>query len=113
MAKYIVCVQCMSLYLNMANAPVKIWGKFSQYALQILDFTLNMPHEILGPVAPPTLIYPEYLPRECVTPPTPLPLTTSLTLSLRVSSMVPLSYHCQDKATQSPPPSPLHSPHLC
>ena len=43
----------MSLYLNMANAPVKIWGKFSQYALQILDFTLNMPHEILGPVAPP------------------------------------------------------------
>ena len=48
-----VCVQCMSLYLNMANAPVKIWGKFSQYALQILDFTLNMPHEILGPVAPP------------------------------------------------------------
>ena len=43
----------MSLYLNMANARVKIWGKFSQYALQILDFTLNMPHEILGPVAPP------------------------------------------------------------
>ena len=37
----------------MANAPEKIWGKFSQYALQILDFTLNMPHEILGPVAPP------------------------------------------------------------
>ena len=32
-----------------------------------------MPHEILGPVAPPTLIYPEYLPRECVTPPTPPP----------------------------------------
>ena len=51
----------------MANAPVKIWGKFSQYALQILDFTLNMPHEILGPVAPsppppPTLKDPEYLP---------------------------------------------------
>ena len=37
----------------MANAPVKIWGKLSQYALQILDFTLNMPHEIVGPVAPP------------------------------------------------------------
>ena len=37
----------------MANAPVKIWRKFSQYAIQILDFTLNMPHEILGPVAPP------------------------------------------------------------
>ena len=36
----------------MSNAPVKIWGKLSQYALQILDFTL-MPHEILGPVAPP------------------------------------------------------------
>ena len=36
----------------MANAPVKIWGKLSQYTLQILDFTLNMPHEILGPVAP-------------------------------------------------------------
>ena len=47
----------------MANAPVKIWGKFSQYALQILDFTLNMPHEILGPVAPPTLKDQEYLPR--------------------------------------------------
>ena len=46
---------------NMANAPVKIWGKFSQYALQILDFTLNMPHEILGPVAPPTLKDQEYL----------------------------------------------------
>ena len=45
----------------MANAPVKIWGKFSQYALQILDFTLNMPHEIVGPVAP-TLKDPEYLP---------------------------------------------------
>ena len=43
----------MSLYLNMANAPVKIWGKFSQYVLQILDFTLNMPHAFLGPVAPP------------------------------------------------------------
>ena len=42
---------------------VKIWGKFSQYALQILDFTLNMPHEILGPVAPPTLKDQEYLPR--------------------------------------------------
>ena len=47
----------------MANAPVKIWGKLSQYALQILDFTLNMPHDILGPVAPPTLKDPEYLPR--------------------------------------------------
>ena len=47
----------------MANAPVKIWGKFSQYAIQILDFTLNMPHEILGPVAPPTLKDQEYLPR--------------------------------------------------
>ena len=45
--------KCMSLYLNMANMPVNIWGKLSQYALQILDFTLNMPHEILGPVAPP------------------------------------------------------------
>ena len=33
----------------MANASVKIRGKCSQYALQILDFT----HEILGPVAPP------------------------------------------------------------
>ena len=43
----------MSLYLNMANTLLKIWGKLSQYALQILDFTLNMPHEILGPVAPP------------------------------------------------------------
>ena len=43
--------------------PVIIWGKFSQYALQILDFTLNMPQEILGPVAPPTLKDPEYLPR--------------------------------------------------
>ena len=58
----------MSLYLNMTNTPVKIWGKFSQYALQILDFTLNMPHKILGPVAPPpppppTLKDPEYLPR--------------------------------------------------
>ena len=56
MAKYIVCVQCMYLYLinlNMANAPEKNWGKLSQYALQIIDFTLNMPHEILGPVAPP------------------------------------------------------------
>ena len=41
-AEYIVCVQCMSLYLNMANVPVKIWGKLSQYALQILDFTLNI-----------------------------------------------------------------------
>ena len=52
------------MYLNMANAPVKIWGKFSQYSLQILDFTLNMPHEILGPVAPPppTLKDQEYLP---------------------------------------------------
>ena len=48
----------------MANAPVKIWGKFSQYALQILDFTLNIPHEILGPVAPPTLKDQEYLPRD-------------------------------------------------
>ena len=28
-------------------------GKKKKYALQILDFTLNMPHEILGPVAPP------------------------------------------------------------
>ena len=28
-------------------------GKILSYALQILDFTLNMPHEILGPVAPP------------------------------------------------------------
>ena len=37
----------------MANAPVDICGKLSQYALQILDFTLNMPHEILGPVTPP------------------------------------------------------------
>ena len=44
----------------MANAPVKIWGKLSQYALQILDFTLNMRHEILGPVAPPTLKDQEY-----------------------------------------------------
>ena len=43
----------MYLYLNIANASEKIWRKFSQYALQILDFTLNMPHEILGPVAPP------------------------------------------------------------
>ena len=34
----------MSLYLNMANTPVKIWGICSQYALQILDFTLNMLH---------------------------------------------------------------------
>ena len=53
----------MSLYINMANAPVKIWGKLSQYALQILDFTLNMPHDILGPVASPTLKDQEYLPR--------------------------------------------------
>ena len=37
----------------MANAPEIFLGKLSQYALQILDFTLNMPHEILGPVAPP------------------------------------------------------------
>ena len=28
----------------MANALAKILGKYSQYALQILDFTLNMPH---------------------------------------------------------------------
>ena len=48
----------------MANTPVKIWGKFSQYALEILDFTLNMPHEILGPVAPPTLKDQEYLTRD-------------------------------------------------
>ena len=27
----------MSLYLNMANAPVKIWGKYSQYALILLS----------------------------------------------------------------------------
>ena len=32
----------------------------SQYALQILDFTLNMPHEFVGPVAPPTIEYQEY-----------------------------------------------------
>ena len=25
----------MSLYLNMANAPVKIWGKYAQQTLQI------------------------------------------------------------------------------
>ena len=37
----------------MANAPVKIWGKFSQYALQILDFYSQYAHEIVGPVAPP------------------------------------------------------------
>ena len=37
----------------MANAPVKIWGKFSQYTLQILDFTLNMPLKFVGPVASP------------------------------------------------------------
>ena len=43
----------MSLYLNMANTLVKIWGKLAQYALQILDFTLNMPHEFVGPVASP------------------------------------------------------------
>ena len=43
----------MSLYLNMANAPVKIWGKYSQQTLQIFDFTLNMPHAFWGPVAPP------------------------------------------------------------
>ena len=48
----------------MANAPVKIWGKLSQYAL--LDFTLNMPHEILGPVAPPPPPHPK---RSGVPPP--------------------------------------------
>ena len=29
-------------------------GKLSQYALQILDFTLNMPHDFVGPVPPPS-----------------------------------------------------------
>ena len=33
----------MSLYLNMANTPVKIWGKYSQETLQSFYFTLNMP----------------------------------------------------------------------
>ena len=47
----------MSLYLNMTNAPVKIWGKYSQQTLQILYFTLNMPHAFWGPVAPPPYIY--------------------------------------------------------
>ena len=56
----------MSLYLNMTNTPVKIWGKFSQYALQILDFTLNMPLEILDPVAPPPPPHPQ---RSGVPPP--------------------------------------------
>ena len=43
----------------------KNMGKLSQYALQIIDFTLNMPHEFLGPVAtppPPPIKYQEYLP---------------------------------------------------
>ena len=31
------------MYLNMANAPVKIWGKYSQQTLQFFYFTLNMP----------------------------------------------------------------------
>ena len=64
----------------MANAPVKIWRKLSQYVLQILDFTLNMPHEILGPVAPPpppTLKDPEYLPRGPLPPPPSVPSVPS------------------------------------
>ena len=58
---------CMSLYLNMTNAPIQIWGKYYQYALQILDFTLNVrpmhfevqwhppppPHPIRSGVPPP------------------------------------------------------------
>ena len=59
----------------MANAPVTKWGKFSQYALQILDFTLNMPHGIFRssrttppphpppPPPPPTQKDQKYLPR--------------------------------------------------
>ena len=42
----------MSLYLNMANAPVTIWGKYPQYALQTLHFTFNLPHVFGGPAAP-------------------------------------------------------------
>ena len=71
----------------------------SIYALQILDFTLNMPHEFLGPVAPPAILYQEYPP-----PPPPPPGHTPFWISDKLPILERIGYmndvkYCRCKAT--------------